>query len=160
MTGRGRGTADRLVARVDAASPDVARAAVGKPWRTAPFRRHPAGQGEGDWPVAAMPASVAREIGARSHTVRLSQNTAAKQSKHRLAPEDYAHVQDILDEGELFADGNGVVGFAERDGSLWRVIVRTFRDGSETYLATFHRARRRDRAAARRRLKRIGRERE
>ena len=110
----------------------------------------------GDFAVALLDDRVAGVIGARSKVVRLSGRTAEKQRRrHRLEAYDHARVQRILDEGELFADGNGVIGFIEEDGRLWRAIVRTFNDGSETYLNTLHRARLHDLRAARRQLSRI-----
>ena len=156
----GRDAGDRLIDKMDAAVPKLARAAVGKPWRGLPFRRHAQGRGEGDWPVAVVPAAVQSALRARSHTVRLSAETARKQADRHpdLAPADYALVQRILDNGELFRDRNGVIGFLEMDGRLWRAVIRTFDDGTETYIATFHKARPNDLRAARRRLKRIDRE--
>ncbi len=113
----------------------------------------------GDFAVALLDGRVAGAIGARSKAVILSGRTAEKQGRrHRLEADDYARVQRILDEGELFVDGNGAIGFIEEDGRLWRAIVRTFNDGSETYLNTLHRARPHDLRAARRRLSRIERE--
>ena len=78
----------------------------------------------------------------RSRTGRLSGETAAKQTvKHPdLAPADYARVQRIFDEGEVFAASERIaIGFVEETGRLWRAVVRSTRDGGETFLATFHR---------------------
>ena len=160
----GRKAADLLIAKIDDAGPALARAAIGSPWRTQLFRRFlrtaAPGRDLGDWPVAMVPAAVQSAIRARSHTVRLSAKTARKQADRHpdLAPADYALVQRILDDGELFRDRNGVIGFLEMDGRLWRAVIRTFDDGTETYIATFHKARPNDLRAARRRLKRIDRE--
>ena len=49
------------------------------------------------------------------------------------------------------------MGFVEADGQLWRAVVKATADGSETYVETLHKARSRDRAAARRRWAKIGR---
>ena len=155
----GRESADRLIAKIDDANEALARAAIGTPWRTPMFRRFLSGASDGDWPIAVMPASALQVIGSRSRTVRLSPATAAKQGDHHpdVTPQDYARAQRALDEGEVFADSSGVVAFIEEDDRLWRTIVRSFADGSEAYLATLHKARRRDLAAAQRRLKRVGR---
>ena len=134
---------------------------MGNPWRSARFRRHLAGQGEGDWPVAVMPTSAGRAIDARSQTVRLSRDTAIKQAARHpdLEPDDYALVQRILDEGELFRSAGGdVVGFSVIDGQLWRTVVKRTADRSETYLVSLHKAQPHNLDAARRRLKRIDRE--
>ncbi len=89
--------------------------------------------------------------------MRLSGRTAGKQRRRHgyLKAEDYARVQRILDEGELFHDGNGVIGFIEEEGRLWRAVVRVFNDGSETYLNTLHRAQPQDLRTARYRLSKL-----
>lgn len=157
----GRDAADRLVAKIDAADETLARAAVGNPWRTAMFRRFLGGASDGDWPVATLDPAARAAIGAKSRTVRLSAATAAKQGRHHaeLTSSDYARVQRVLDEGDLFDLGRGrLSGFLEVDGQLWRVVVKRTGDRSETYLSTLHMARPRDVAAARRRSKRVDRE--
>ncbi len=131
---------------------------TGKPWRTAMFRLFLGGASDGDWPVATLGSKVRDAIGAKSRTVRLSAATAAKQARHHseLGSADYARVQRILDEGEVFDLGRGQLsGFLEIDGQLWRVVVKRTGDRSETYLSTLHMARPRDVAAVRRRSKRV-----
>ena len=101
--------------------------------------------------------------GGKSPTVRLSADTAGKhKDKHPdLDPGDYARVQRILDEGELFADRRdprAIVGFTEEAGRAWRTVVKSTSDGAKTYLLTLHRDASRRISAARRRLKRIDRE--
>ena len=156
----GRDAADRLIDKIDATPDDLARVAIGRPWRTPMFRRHLAGASEGNWPVAVLPDAILTAIGGRSRTVRLSGETATKQTVGHtdLTSEDYARVQGILDEGELFAGrDHRVIGFIEEDGRSWRAVVKVTEDGAETYLASFHRAKPRDLAAARRRRTRIDR---
>ena len=145
---------DRLIAGIDGAR-----------WRSRLFRRFLESAAEGtrhaDFAVAIAPDVLLRTIGGRSQTVRLSRYTAAKQRRVHpdLKPDDYALVQRILDEGELFrTDDRRMVGFVEADGRLWRAAIKSTDDGSETYLATLHRARKRDLRSAERRYKRIDRE--
>ena len=129
---------------MDAASPARARAAVGSPWRTALFERHRSGSVDGDWPVAVLGPSIAEAVGARSHTLRLSSETAAKQhARHRdIEVEDYARLQRILDEGEWFKQSTThALGFVEEDGRLWRAVLKVTGDRSKTYLTSFHRVR-------------------
>ena len=156
----GRDAADRLVAKVDAADEALARAAIGSPWRTAMFRRFLGGASDGDWPVATLGSKVRAAVGANSRTVRLSAATAAKQGRHHpeLGSGDYARAQRILDEGELFLEGNGrfVQGFLEVDGRLWKAVVKSA-GGGELYLATLHRAKEKDLAVTKRRFKPIDR---
>ena len=47
-------------------------------------------------------------------------------------------------------------GFLDIDGRLWRAVIKATRDGSKTFPQTLHKVKRRDFAAARRRLTRGG----
>ena len=137
-----RVAADRRIAEMDAASPAIARAAVGSPWRTALFERHCSGAVDCDWPVAVLGPLIAEAVGARSHTLRLSRETAAKQrARHRdIEVEDYARLQRILDEGEWFKQSaTNALGYVEEDGRLWRAVLKIAKDRSKTYLTSFHR---------------------
>ena len=150
--------ANRLITKLDAAPPDLARAVIGRPWQTPLFARHLTGALDADWPLAIVPEALRRAIGGQSSTVRLSGETAAKQTARHpdLAPADYARLQRILDEGELFmASERMTLGFIEEDGYLWRAAVKATADGSETYLATLHKAQPHNLDAARRRLTRL-----
>ncbi len=152
----GRNAADRLIAKIDTAPEALARAAIGRPWRTPLFARHLSGASDGDWPVAVVPEAIRKAIGGRSHTVRLSGETAAKQTiRHpELAPGDYARIQRIFDEGEVFATyGNQAAGFLEQDGRLWRAVVKATEDGGETFLVTLRRAHDHNHRNARRRFR-------
>ena len=151
---------DQLIAKMDTVSADLARSAVGTPWQTPLFYRHLKGEREGHWPIATTPPDTRSAIRSKSRTVRLSSATAAKQANRHcdLRSEDYAIVQRILDEGELFAGQDGhVVGFIAIAGQLWRAVVKGTVDGRETYLVTFHKAKLRDLESARRRLERVSR---
>ena len=155
----GRDAADRLIQKIDAAPPALARAALGTPWNTPLFRRHMSGASDGDWPVAAMEdAALKSALGAKSGVVRLSGETAAKQTvRHtELVSADYALVQRILDEGELFTERKRhAAGFLQVDGKIWNAVVKSTGDGSRTYLASFHRAQPRDLEKAHFRLDRV-----
>ena len=154
----GKAAADRLVAKIDAAPEALARVAIGTPWQTPLFARHLAGATQADWPVAILPEAVLSAIGARSRTVRLSGETAAKQTVRHpdLAPADYARIQRIFEEGEVFvSDDRRIYAFVQEDDRLWRAVIKATRDGSETYLASLHRAQPHNLDAARRRTARI-----
>ena len=63
-----------------------------------------------------------------------------------------------IDEGELFRAGpRHAMGFLYMDGRPWRAVVKATRDGSETYIETFHKAQPDDLTRARRRLEKIDR---
>ena len=141
--------------------PALARAAVGTPWNTPLFRRHLSGASDGDWPVAAMEdAALKSALGANSGVVRLSGETAAKQTvgHHGLMSADYALVQRILDEGELFAVGkHHAMGFLQVDGKMWSAVVKATGDGSRNYLVSLHRGNRRNLQRVRVRSRKINR---
>ena len=75
-------------------------------------------------------------------TVFLTENliaTAGKQREHHpdIAPTDYARLQRLLDEGELFRDRyspRAATAFLEEDGRLWRAAVKATGDGLEDLL--------------------------
>ncbi len=153
-----REASDQLIQRIDRAPGDLARAAIGRPWRMPTFRRHLSGAFDGDWPVAILDGPILEALGGRSPTVRLSGDTAAKQTVHHtdLKPDDYGRVQHILDEGEVFQiNERNVMGFLEQDGQIWRAVVKRTGDGAETYLTTLHRAQPYDLRSAHRRFKLI-----
>ena len=109
--------------------------------------------------MATLGASTRVAIAGRSGTARLSAATAAKQARRHsdLRPENYALVQRILDEGQVFRAhrANHAVGFLEVDGKLWRVVVKATADGLETYVLSLHRVEPHSLAAARRSLKEV-----
>jgi len=112
--------------------------------------------------VARLGNAAAKALQTTARTVQVSGQTAAKQRARRnLDPEDYALVQRILDEGEVFLEANGlnVQGFIEADGRLWKAVVKTTRKRDELFLTTLHRAGEYNLARARR-LEKIEREEE
>ena len=129
-------------------APALARAAVGTPWNTPLFRRHLSGASDGDWPVAAVEdAALKSALGAKSGVVRLSGESAAKQTARHpdLEPGDYAAVQRLVDEGEFYATRDRhVVGFVSEGGQLWRAVFKSTGDGLRNYLVSFHPGNRRN----------------
>ena len=118
-----RDAANRMIEKIDAAEPALARAAVGSPWRTAMFRRHLSGASDGDWPVGVADRRILAAIGAKSQTVRLSGETAAKQTvRHqKMAAEDYARVQRHSRRWRAVHTGERhVIGFLGRTAALAR----------------------------------------
>ena len=162
LVDRAGGVGDLLAAKMDVAPGDLARAAVGAPWRTEAFRRHLSGTVEEVWPVATFGGELlgrmADAFGARSRTVRFSGASAAKQAERHpdIEPGDYERIQRIVDRGELFTEEGGyLVGFLRDDDRLWRAVVKITEDGAETYLTSFHPARERNLARARHGLERL-----
>ena len=154
------------IRKLDAIPEDLARAAIGNLWSSPEFVRHLSGEHDADWPIAILDRALMAAIGSRSHTVRLSKDTADKQrDKHGdLEPPDYAWVQRILDRGELFRNpprnndlsaNLRISGWLDEDGQLFRTVIKATEDGSEVYVVTLHRATRRNLRRARREMDRI-----
>lgn len=136
--------ADAFISKIDRAPDDLARAAVGNPWSTSEFARHLTGASKADWPIAVLDDATLAAIRGTSRTVRLSGATAQKQSDHRkrqnFTADDYARVQRILDQGEVFRSADRTaMGFLREGRDLWRAVLKSTQDGSETYLTTLHR---------------------
>ena len=74
--------------------------------------------------------------------VRLSGETAAKQTKHRMGqgfrPEHYSVVQKAIDEGVWLDEDRGLQasGFVEAHGLWWKVAVKRTRDGAALTFAS------------------------
>ena len=140
------------IRQLDDLPADDARRRVRGQIGTDEFRDHVAGRTEGDLPIAVLASSAAAALGSTARTVRLSQETAAKQLfRHSdLSALDYARVQHAFDEGEVFHVGSTLVGYLQEDDRLWAAVVKVTRLG-ELYLVSFSRAKPRDLRAAGRR---------
>ena len=57
----------------------------------------------------------------------------------------------LVDHGEVLqSQKHFATGFIKEDGKLWKAMLKSTRDGSETYLFTLHRSYPKNLAAARR----------
>ena len=142
-------------------------AAIGRPWTTARFKRFIARRGTraeqtapGHWPIAIMGERLIAATGAQSRTVRLSPDTADKQHEHHkdVAPGDYALVQRILDEGELFHSRNlprHFVGHITHGGRTWRAVFKISKDERGSFLVSLFPAQERNLKAERRKARPI-----
>ena len=100
------------------------------------------GRRPGTIPVGVLPQSLADALGARARVVGLSDATAAKQTKHAIAPADYQLVQRAIDSGEVVQEGPRhlalVVRGTESTGPF-RAVVKSNAAGDELYLISFRR---------------------
>ncbi len=121
------GALDELTRKLDAASPDLARAAVGEMTRGPVLGRWLA-KPVGNFPLAVLPAEDAGLIGARSQVARLSPQTAGKQAaRHQeLGPEDYRLVQEAVDHGERVRESARKLDYVlDRPGGVLVVVKAT-----------------------------------
>lgn len=146
------------VTRLDALPTEAARERIQISLVGEAFREHVGGLTEGDLPLAVLPGVATRVLGSKSHTVRLSQWTAVKQlNRHAdVSVDDYRRVQRMLDEGQLFADGNSIVAYFQDGSRWWSAVVKATDAGDELYLVTYHRVAERQLERARRRFTPIG----
>ena len=161
----GQEAAEYLIAKIDAAPPDMRAAAIGRPWDTARFRRFVKGRGTpaeqaapGDWPIAMMPARIMRATDAQARVVRLSPASARYIREHHpdIRPGSYALAQRILDAGEFYhSTPMHVVGYLELGGRIWTAVFKTTESRGELYLQSFRRGTERNLAAARRNAERV-----
>lgn len=107
-------------------------------------------------PAQSAPDTLAGPGAAMARVVWLSPETAVKQVIHHddLTVAEYRLLPDVIEHGEVLGRDDGVRRFVFHeleDGTLYRVIVKRAPDG-HLFLATFHRAKQRDRRSIRRRL--------
>jgi len=129
------GALDELVRKLDAAPPDLARAAVDAMTR-GPVLGQWLAKPVGNFPLAVLPVEDAGLIGARAQVARLSPQTAGKQAaKHpELGPEDYRLVQEAVDHGERVRESAQKLDYVlDRPGGVL-VVVKATVAGEEVYV--------------------------
>jgi len=127
---------------LDEAPLERARALVQRALTSWRFHAHVSGQRKGDYPVAVLDPKKAAAIGSKSRILLLSNETAIeKRRKHKLAVEDFRRIQAMLDKGRWFRqkERNAIL-FAENDGELWRIVIKSTGDGKEAFVKTLHRS--------------------
>jgi hypothetical protein len=97
-------------------------------------------------PVAILPDRVQELIGTKTRTVLFSNADAHKQIAKRaqLSSDDYARVQQIVEEGQLFEDATSDKEFILQlliEGKPWAAILHITKDRREIYLKSFRRIR-------------------
>jgi hypothetical protein len=154
--------ADLQRAALDSAAPDLAAALVRETVRSSNFGRFVSSPLEQEMlPVAMLGAADAAAIGARTRTVMLSAETAAKQAQAHpeIVAADYQWVQLAIDAGERIQDGaRSVVYVLERDGFV--LVLKSTVSGDGVFLTSLRRISsnqaRRDSELKRLRAKAIG----
>ena len=105
--------------------------------------------------VAVLDDDALIALAGLSKSVYLSATTAQKQAEHHpdIRPEDYSHVQRLIDHGMAVLEKNRTMVFVGSDpaGKFWRAVVKRTADAREAYPVTFHRIKPNQVAAALRR---------
>jgi len=128
--------ATRRIAAQDLAGSALFRAIASGVFKFDPLSLDPGNLARGQiaTPLAALPERVARVIGARGRTARLTVRDAQTIGAD---PNDYAFIQQLLDEGAV--DGNGVVQGVV-GGEAMRVKLRVEDDGASVSIEEFSRS--------------------
>lgn len=111
--------------------------------------------------VAVVPSPMRDLLGLRGQTVRLSDDTAAKQilnrSRDQVPTTDYGLVQQTLDEARVVIRAQGETSVWISQGRQWFLAtVKGAADGQEAWLTSFRRSSQRDLQRMRRRAEREG----
>ncbi|QAZ67039.1 phage head morphogenesis protein [Solidesulfovibrio carbinolicus] len=129
------GALDELTRKLDAAPPDLARAAVGEMTR-GPVLGEWLAKPAGNFPLAVLPAEDAGLIGARCQVARLSPQTAGKQAlKHpELGPDDYRLAQEAVDTGERVQESARKLDYVLDQPGGVLVVVKATAEGDELFV--------------------------
>ncbi|MGK5081555.1 hypothetical protein [Janthinobacterium sp. HLX7-2] len=98
------------------------------------FGRFFAGQSAESFPVGVLRPQDMQAVGAKTQTVYLSPaSLAAHVEKHpEVTLEDYQKIPDILDQGEVYQQGDARLVYLARDGVLYRAALKRTQDGRRT----------------------------
>lgn len=127
--------------QLDAYNYTVARQYVRGALKGPAFERFYGGQAAGNFPVAVLRPEDMQAIGAKSQTVYLSQESLAAhlESHPEITLSDYQKIPDILDQGEVYRQGEGRLVYLALDGVLYRAALKRTADAMENYFLTLFR---------------------
>lgn len=98
-------------------------------------------QPSGSFPIAVLPKAHADEIGASSHVVLISAETAKKQIKKHseITAAEYLAVQQIIETGERVQDGANHLIYILDQAPGYTLIVKATKSGAGLYLQSLRR---------------------
>ena len=93
--------------------------------------------------IAALDEDLQRRLGAQQKAVLLSDETLVKQkvSHPDLTVEEYQLLPEIFHKGRVIRENEHNIHFYAIRGRLYKAVVKITQKRHESYLATFHRAR-------------------
>lgn len=134
-----------LAEKLDAADPDVARAAaldMASSWRV---RRIQEGSATGSVPIAMLPKELAEALKSKTRVVQYSDYTADKSRRkhHEATISEFSRVTELLETGavarEVSATGTESLIVQGKGRAAWRLVLKRTVSGDEVFLSTFHR---------------------
>lgn len=126
---------------------DVARKWIGSYVDEPAYAQFIDGKIAGEFPVAVLNEGFRKEIGARSQTVWLSDETLKKnrQSHPELQIGDYQQLPDIVETAQLVVqDGDNTLVMLRRDKNLYYGALKTTQTGERGYMLSLRLARETD----------------
>lgn len=126
------------LSRLDAVDETLARLNVAQLVASPVFKRFFAGQIGGEFPIATLAAADKLLLGASSSVVLLSQESlAAHVDKHpEITLADYRKIQQVLDEGEVYQQGESRLVYIKLGGVTYRAALKRTADGRKNYFLT------------------------
>lgn len=124
--------------RLDAVDESLARLNVAQLVASPIFKRFFAGQIGGEFPIATLAAADKALLGASSGVVLLSQESlAAHTAKHpEITLADYRKIQEILDTGDVYQQGESRLIYITLGGVAYRAALKRTADGRKNYFLT------------------------
>lgn len=128
-----------ITEKLDATETSIAAGAVKDLVASDAFKRFYAAPA-GFFPVAVLPDADAGSIGARAHTVRLSEDTVAKQIREHpeIVVDEYLFVQEAVERGQKAIDADGALVYILEDAGYVTVIKAT-QSGKAVFMTSFRR---------------------
>lgn len=130
-----------ITEKLDASAPAIAASALPGIVSSSAFKQF-FDDPKGFFPVGVLPDAHMSEIGAKSHTVRLSAETMLKQKEvhPELLPDEYEFVQRTIDAGEKIQDTDvSLIYLLEEDPGGYVSVVKATRTGKAVFLTSFRR---------------------
>lgn len=102
------------------------------------FSRFYAGKIKGEFPVAVLSPGDRKTLGSKAQTVWLSKTTVTDHKiKHpEILLEDYLNIPEIIENGEVYIQGNTRMILLYRKGKLYRAALKRTKDGKENFYLT------------------------
>ncbi|EGJ49040.1 phage minor head protein [Desulfocurvibacter africanus] len=95
----------------------------------------------GEFPLAVIQDADASRIGASAHVVRFSRDSWEKQNREHpeLEPQEYAAVQDAVEQGRAVKDGERSLVYLLEDATGYVAVVKATLSGKALFLTSFRR---------------------
>jgi len=124
-----------VIAKQDQADWHLARDHVAKMVGADLFTRFFNGKMDGEFPVAVLSPTEKALLGAETQTVLLSRESVDEHLKKHpeILLEDYTLVQFIIDQGDIYKQGNTRLIFIRQNGVTYRAVLKRSADGLKNY---------------------------